>query len=165
MTSDLNMLEFAESVMDSFDFDIVRHSIVDGKYQSYPGGLDLIETHFNHDLAWQLEALSTIPNFTDKLVLVNETLERAERYVRRWLFSSFFCCCQLTIILIIFRLNVNHFVQFTKPLKKMTKAEYEEVKIKYNFNPGPWTWTRGDMDIDVFPDVYPNTMTYADHTS
>ena len=78
------MVHFAQAVLESFDFDITRHCIVDSKYLSSPGGLNVIETYFNNDLVLNLEALQKAGagtyEFND---LMSATLDRAERYVGR----------------------------------------------------------------------------------
>ena len=79
----MNMEDFALSVLESFDFDITRHCIVDGKYLSSPGGLNVIETYFNNDLALTLEALQKAKPGTEFNLLMSDTLDRAEKYVGR----------------------------------------------------------------------------------
>lgn len=79
----MNMGDFALSVLESFDFDITRHCIVDGKYLSSPGGLNVIETYFNNDLALTLEALQKATPGTEFNLLMSNTLDRAEKYVGR----------------------------------------------------------------------------------
>ena len=77
------MTSFALSVLGSFDFDITRHCIVDNKYLSSPGGLDVIETYFNNDLALTLEAIQKAKPGGQFNLLMSRTLERAEKYVSR----------------------------------------------------------------------------------
>ena len=83
VTNDMSMEEFALSVLESFDFDITKHCIVDSKYLSSPGGLNVIETYFNNDLALTLPALQTAKPGTAFNLLMSDTLDRAEKYVGR----------------------------------------------------------------------------------
>ena len=79
----MTMMDFALSVLESFDFDITRHAIVDSKYISSPGGLDLFETYFDNDLALNLEALQDTAKGVETTRLISDTLDRAEKYVDR----------------------------------------------------------------------------------
>lgn len=83
VTTEMTMMDFALSVLESFDFDITRHAIVDGKYISSPGGLDLFETYFDNDLALNLEALQDTAKGVESTRLICDTLDRAKKYVDR----------------------------------------------------------------------------------
>ena len=83
VTTEMTMTDFALSVIESFDFDITRHAIVDSKYLSSPGGLNLIETYFDNDLALNLEALQDTAKGIETTRLISDTLDRAEKYVER----------------------------------------------------------------------------------
>ena len=83
VTTEMTMMDFALSVIESFDFDITRHAIVDSKYLSSPGGLDLLETYFNNELALNLEGLKDMAKGFETDSLISRTLSRAEKYVDR----------------------------------------------------------------------------------
>lgn len=83
VTTEMTMTDFALAVIESFDFDITRHAIVDSKYLSSPGGLNLLETYFDNDLALNLEALQDTPKGIETTQLISNTLDRVEKYVDR----------------------------------------------------------------------------------
>lgn len=83
VTTEMTMRGFALSVIESFDFDITRHAILDNKYLSAPGGLDLLETYFDNDLALNLEELQKTAPGSETKFLISSTLDRAEKYVKR----------------------------------------------------------------------------------